>query len=126
MNGMKKEMLKDRLREALELRKMRAADLSEKTGVPKGALSYYLAGKSEPKSDRLYQLALALDVSEAWLLGYDVDRERTVEQKKNDQLAALVVRLRREPDLLDAVLCLSELPPEQFAAAKALLLALRK
>ena len=61
--------LKDRLKEALDSRQMRAVDLTEKTGVPKSAVSFYLAGKSQPKADRLYLIARALDVSETWLLG---------------------------------------------------------
>jgi repressor LexA len=61
--------IKDRLRHALDMNNMKAVELSEKTGVPKGAISYYLSGKSKPKADRLYTIAKALDVSEAWLLG---------------------------------------------------------
>lgn len=68
--------LKERLQEALIIREMRAADLCERTGIPKGAISYYLSGKSQPKADRLHLIAKALDVSEAWLLGFDVSMER--------------------------------------------------
>jgi transcriptional regulator with XRE-family HTH domain len=55
-----------------------------------------LSGKTEPKADRLYALAVALDVSEAWLLGYEVPIQRKPEQKKNDQLAQLVARMRED------------------------------
>lgn len=68
--------LKIRLNEALIVRNMRASDLSERTKIPKGAISYYLSGKSQPKADRLHLIAKALDVSEAWLLGFDVSMER--------------------------------------------------
>lgn len=126
MAGNEKVVFRVRLREAMDLRKLSAADLARKANVPKGAISYYLAGKSEPKVDRVHALSVALDVAEAWLLGYDVPRERTDSQKKNDQLAELVVRLRREPELFDAVLCLTELSAEQFAAAWAVISALHK
>ena len=36
----------------------------------------YLAGKSEPNQNKLYVLAVALDVAEAWLMGYDVPMKR--------------------------------------------------
>lgn len=42
----------------------------------KSHLSQYLSGRFEPKQDKLTILALALDVSETWLMGYDVPRER--------------------------------------------------
>ena len=95
--------LKDRLREALEMRNMRPVDLSEKTGVPKGAISYYLAGKSQPKADRLYQIGKALDVNEAWLMGYDVPTDRTDEQKKSDVAVDITRRLGADPDFLSVV-----------------------
>ena len=113
--------LKDRLREAMDVRNMRAVELVEKTGIPKGAISYYLSGKSQPKSDRLYIIAKALDVSEAWLLGFDVPMERTEQQKENDLLAQLIFKLRRDPALYKTVLTLAALPEDQLAAVRQML-----
>lgn len=115
--------LKDRLREALEIRKMRAVDLTEKAGVPKSAVSFYLAGKSKPKADRLYKIAQALDVSETWLLGYDVPMLRTPEQKKNDELAKLVVRMRTDSAFYNDVLKLSKLNEKQYRGVQQLIAA---
>lgn len=42
----------------------------------KSHLSQYLSGKFSPKQDKLSVLALALGVSEAWLMGYDVEQKR--------------------------------------------------
>lgn len=120
-NREKVATLAERLQEALRLRNMRASELSKITDVPKGAISYYLTGKSEPKTERLYILAVGLGVSEAWLLGYDVPMERTTAQKKNDRLAQLVVKMRSEPDFLAAVDKLADLTPEQYAIIKQLL-----
>lgn len=64
--------LKERLREALKIRNMKPIELSEKTGIPKAAISQYMSGYTKPKSDRIYSIAKALDVSEAWLMGYNV------------------------------------------------------
>ena len=44
---------RDRLSEAMARKGWKAVDLVERTGVPKGAVSYYLAGKFKPKTDRL-------------------------------------------------------------------------
>jgi transcriptional regulator with XRE-family HTH domain len=115
--------LKDRLKEALELRQMRAVDLTEKTGVPKSAVSFYLAGKSKPKADRLYKIAQALDISEAWLLGYNVPIARTDEQKKNDQLAKLIVKMRMDNDFYNTVAKLAELNEKQYRGVQQLIAA---
>lgn len=40
--------------------------------LSKSDLSQYVSGKVEPGQDKLYVLAKALGVSEAWLMGYDV------------------------------------------------------
>lgn len=39
-------------------------------------ISQYVSGKVEPRQDKLTVLGLALNVNEAWLMGYDVPRER--------------------------------------------------
>lgn len=115
--------LKDRLKEALEIRKMRAVDLTERAGVPKSAISFYLAGKSKPKADRLYKIAQALDISEAWLLGYDVPMARTLEQKKNDELAKLVVKMRTDVDFYNTVAALAKLNEKQYRGVQQLITA---
>ena len=51
---------------------MKQCDLCRIANVPKSSLSLYLSGKYEPKQDRIYAMAKALDVNEAWLMGYDV------------------------------------------------------
>lgn len=123
---MKKEKiakLHDRLREAIEAAGMRPIDLSEKTGIPKSMLSYYLNGKTKPKADRLHIIAQALDVSEAWLLGYDVPRFRTADQKKNDQLAKLIVRMRSDVDFYNTVAALADLNEKQYRGVQQLIAA---
>lgn len=116
-----KDEFKDRLRKAMDANEMKAVDLCEKTGVPKSAISYYLAGKSEPKSDRLYIIAKALDVSEAWLLGYNVDMARDKSQKELDELADLNERIKKEKDFRQLILKINHLKPQQLEAVKNLL-----
>lgn len=73
----KQAELKDRLRMALELREKKAVDLSRDLKIPKSAISQYLSGYRNIKdSKRLYIIAEYLDVSEAWLMGFDVPMER--------------------------------------------------
>lgn len=116
-----REELSARLREALSAAGLKPIELSEKTGIPKSMISYYMAGKSTPKADRLFKLAVALDVSEAWLMGYDVPKGRTPDQKKNDALASVVVRLRTDAAFREAVLGLNELDEEKLKIVTPLL-----
>jgi transcriptional regulator with XRE-family HTH domain len=125
MNNGKVAELKDRLREAMDARGVRPVDIVEQTGIPKSMVSYYLSGKNQPKADRLYVLAQALGVSEAWLMGYDVPIARSPEQKKNDALVHVVKQLRSDPDFFSLVKDLAELPADQYSSIKALVSALR-
>ena len=72
-----------RLRKAIELRNVKQADLIEKTGISKGALSSYLSDRYKPKQDNIYLLAQALNVSETWLMGLDVPMDRDAEPSED-------------------------------------------
>ena len=124
MTKERKAELKDRLQEAIDMAGMRPIDLCDKTGIPKSMLSYYLNGKTKPKADRLHIIAQALDVSEAWLLGYDVPKSRTAEQKRNDELVQVIAKLRKDPEFFEVVSKLASLSPAEYASIKQLLSAL--
>lgn len=79
---MKKAETKDRLKEAMEIREIKQAELVEKTGIDKGQMSSYLSGKYKPKQGNLERIAKALFVDEAWLMGFDVPMERAVSTKE--------------------------------------------
>lgn len=117
---------KDRLKIAMQQRGIRAVDIVESTDIPKGAISYYLSGKSQPKSERLYVLAKYLNVSEAWLLGYNVSMERTAEQKKNDDLVKIIAQMRKDSKFFDIVSMLADLPSEQYDSVATIISALGK
>ncbi len=82
---MKSENTQQRLAYIMNKKNIRQVDilkkcepLSEKYGVKigKSDLSQYVNGKTEPSQDKLIILGMALDVSEAWLMGFDVPMER--------------------------------------------------
>ena len=120
------ESIAQRLRRAMDAKGKRQADLVRETGLDRGAISSYLSGKYEPKQKAIYALAKALDVSEAWLLGYDVPMARTDDQKKNDQLAKLIVKLRTDEGFFNTVSTLAELTAEQYKSIELLVSTLRK
>ena len=72
----RKSNCSERIATALAIRNMKQSELCELTKIPKSAISQYISGSFEPKQDRIYLIAQALDVSEAWLMGYDVPMDR--------------------------------------------------
>lgn len=73
---------KARLKTALDLRKMRAVDLCNKTNISQSTMSQYLSGYAEPKKQRLQLIAEKLNVNPSWLMGLDepIDPQTTVPQ----------------------------------------------
>jgi len=67
-----------RIRTALEVRGMKAIDLSKETGMSKSSISQYMSGKNDPKQDKIYAMAKVLDVNPVWLMGFDVPMDSVV------------------------------------------------
>lgn len=117
---MNRAELKDRLQEALYIRDKKAVDLVRDLKIPKSAVSQYLSGKSQNMdSERLYAICKYLDVSEPWMMGYDVSMERNV-AKKNNAIADIVKRLRTDEDFLYLVESMGKLDAEKLKAFKQL------
>ena len=83
-----KEEFSYRLKKAMQIRNMKATELSEKAHIPKSAISQYLSGLYEAKQKSIFKLANVLNVSEAWLMGLDVPMEKdTFDDKKLDTIS---------------------------------------
>jgi transcriptional regulator with XRE-family HTH domain len=119
-------LTKDRLKEAMNKAGKKQADLVRETGLNRGTISRYLSGEVEPRQDAAYKLALALNVSETWLWGYDVPAERTAMQKKNDDLVKIIAQMRKDPKFFEIVSKLAGLPAEQYDSLTTIISALEK
>jgi transcriptional regulator with XRE-family HTH domain len=75
--------ISERIKQALDLRQMKQTDLVKKTGIGKSSISTYISGDYEPKQKNIYNIAKALNVSEAWLMGFDVPIDRIEIQSHN-------------------------------------------
>ena len=71
----------DRLQELMEFYGITQADISRRTKIPKTTLSQYVLGKRVPKQNILTLLSETYNVSEPWLMGYDVPMENKVKFK---------------------------------------------
>lgn len=107
-----------RIKEAMDTAGKNQASLAQETGISKGTISKYLSGKVEPRSNAAHKLAVALNVSEMWLWGYDVPKVRTAEQKKNDVLVDAVTKMRKDPEFFELVTLLADLPATDYASIK--------
>lgn len=85
------EKFSDRLKTALSIRNMSAAELSRIIGVNEGTISNYKKGLYEPKQRRLEKIANALYVSIPWLMGADVPMDRDIYNNINDDYASPTV-----------------------------------
>lgn len=103
-----KDSVASRLQQALDLRRMKQVELSEKTGISKSSISTYLSGEYEPKQRNLYRIAEALNVNVSWLMGNDVpiilddtDISSKIENSSNGsgEMTALREQLRRQPGM---------------------------
>lgn len=82
---MKEATTSTRLKQIMSSLNLRQVDILERTQplcakydikMNKSDISQYVSGKAEPNQDKLFVLSLALNVSEGWLMGFDVPKAR--------------------------------------------------
>ena len=115
----------NRLRIAMKNAGKKQADLVRETGIDRGSMSHYVNGRYEPKQDVVFELAKALSVSEMWLWGYDCPMERPLDQKNNDAMADIIVRIRTDENFFEAVNIMYSLDDEKFSSIKQMLTLLK-
>ena len=88
-----------RLKEIMSERNLRQVDILEMIApyskkmdirLAKNDLSQYVSGKVEPSQEKLTLLSLALNVSEPWLMGYDVAKRETTSNSNSGISVPLV------------------------------------
>lgn len=115
---MKKYTTSQRLNQIMKEREIKQVDILElvlpvckKYGLKmnRSDISQYVSGKVEPNQRKLVALAEALNVSETWLMGYEIEgNELRNEEEKGKSFARLIFN----ENMLDAVIKLSKLQPE--------------
>lgn len=81
----------ERLRQLMSERGLKQVEILEKSlpyqkelGIKMGksTLSQYVNGVQSPDQHRIYLLSKTLEVSEPWLMGYDVDKKRVPDEER--------------------------------------------
>lgn len=80
-----------RLNQIMIEKGLNQTELSRRTGLDKSLISNYVNGKYRPKEENLILIAKVLNVDEAWLLGYDVDKN-TKDLSKDSILKELLAK----------------------------------
>lgn len=75
-----------RLKNVMDKKEISPAELSRLSGITPSSISDYLTGKYEPKQDKIDLIARALNISPAWLMGYDSERST---RKKGTRIPVL-------------------------------------
>lgn len=115
----KKSTTSDRLKEIMRNRKLRQIDILEMTKpycekhnvkMNKSDISQYVSGIVEPGQEKLSILGMALNVSEAWLMGYNVPMDRDYVSTANMGVVTL-----REVKLINDFRKLNEIGQKEAA-----------
>lgn len=65
-----------RLLELMDIYGVNQKDISEKSGVPRSAISMYITGNRVPRQDKIALICEAYNLDPAWFMGYDVPMQR--------------------------------------------------
>ena len=111
----------ERLKLAMADANVKQIDLSRTTGLSHSTISRYLSGAVEPRQTATHKLAIALNVNELWLWGYDVPRERVEVvpneiSEKNDLAAQFLSKMVSDDKFLNAVWRLTKMDDVQLEA----------
>ncbi len=85
----------ERLNRAMNEKGIRAVELSDRSGVSESMLSCYRSGRYEATQANLQKLAEALNVSIAWLMGYDVPIGSYDFNEPVDKMELILYKLRQ-------------------------------
>lgn len=101
-----------KLKETMLNRGITQSDLSTMTSIRASSISDWLNDKYSPKQDKIAIIAKALNVSPAWLMGYDdISNEESKGYYDDPEVAQLANQIKNDPELrilLDAKRSLSK------------------
>lgn len=103
----------DRLKQLMDYYDIKQKDISEKTGIKKSALSNYVAGTREPKTDAIMIISNAYDISPSWLSGFSEEMKPKTHEVLQDDNAIILASITTNPLMMEYVAKLMKLPEEK-------------
>lgn len=80
------DKLIERMKEVMQTKNIKAAELSRRSGIDRSSLSHYLSGDYLPKMENIEKIAAALGVSVSYLAGYSDEANPTGDPALDDFL----------------------------------------
>lgn len=120
------ETFAQRFQRALFIRGLKQVDVCEKTGISSSIMSCYAKGRYVPKKQNLTLIAIALNVSEEWLLGKDVPMSNPY-VKLMEAYAAIpddyqdMISLLQHPGVMDMIKLFLSMSSDKQQAALAMM-----
>lgn len=114
----KYDVTKERINNAINEANLTSQDLAERTGLSKSSISLYRNGKAVPNSLSAEKLAKILNVSPAWLMGFDVpmkDEDTFYINHKAEEYARFLYEKPEYKTLFDASMKVSKKDLEMVA-----------
>ena len=94
--------------------------VAKEIGISSGAITFWKKDERRPTPRMLQKIATYFNVSIDYLLGYEV------QEKNNDTLSDIVVRMRRDIKFFETVSLLDKANEEQLSLINSMLLAFNK
>ena len=88
INNNRMDLFSQRLDLAMKENNINQIELAEKTKlqgkyISQSLINKYLKGKALARQDNIYILCKILNVSEGWLMGFDVSKDRTPDEYRD-------------------------------------------
>lgn len=97
---MRYEITSKRIKKALSDNNITAQELANKTGINKASISQYVNGTNRPSNVNAHKMSSVLNVSELYLMGFDVpEEEPTKEEALTPLMAEYIAMLTRNVQL---------------------------
>lgn len=84
------EDFKTRLKHAIKYRNIKQNNLADKIGCSKSLITRYIKGQTNAKQDNLNLISEVLQVSPAWLLGYDVPMTDNTKSNLSEVIKSII------------------------------------
>ena len=118
-----KNIFADNLKKYMELNGKSRREICEALGFSYYTFSDWVNGKKYPRMDKVEMLANYFGIKKSDLIERKAIPE---EQKNNDIMADIIVRMRTDADFLSVVELLNNLDSDQLASVKQMLKAFNK
>ena len=114
----------ERLAEAISKSGLSYSELEKKTGIAKSSIQRYATGLTKKiPIDAVQSIAKATNSSAAYIMGWESKETFT---KKEDAITDILIKARRNEDLLEAIKDLCDLSDDYLPSIKAFLSLLKQ